>query len=172
MLKKIESAILFSATWTLKLLVPLASILIAVMILLIMANVIGRLALKMPILGTVELVEELMVIIAFIAIPYTTLQNSHAKVTSIIDRLPIKARIIVGSISCFLAAAVFFLMSYQGFVRAIYYANNLMLSTPALEIPFFPFRLVFALGCLLIFLILLGQTINTATSKKVEGINN
>ena len=50
---------------------------LGVMVLVVMINVLGRLIFGRPLKGTIELVEAMMLILAFFAIPYTANKKGH-----------------------------------------------------------------------------------------------
>lgn len=125
------------------------------MTLVVVINVVGRFLLNQPLSGTIELVELMIVIVTFIAIPYTAVKRGHVRVGVVISRLSRRAQAILGSIGFFLSAGIFAVITYQGGVVAMSYAQNLSRTTDILFIPFAPFKFVMVLGCLLLCLKLL-----------------
>jgi TRAP-type C4-dicarboxylate transport system permease small subunit len=142
---------------------------LSLMVLLVVTNVVGRFLLHKPLLGTVELVELMMVIIAFLAIPYTAVKQGHVRVNLIISRLSRRTQTILGSIVFFLSAAIFGVITYQGSLLAIAYTHKLGEGTPVFLIPFAPFRFVLVLGCLLICLKLLTDVFHPLREEEPKG---
>jgi len=132
-------------------------VLIYMMVALVTVHVFGRFLLGKPILGVIELVELAMVIIAFFAIPYTAMMRGHVRVDVVTSRLPRHIQAILGSITLFLSAGIWGVLTYRAIVNAITYVQHLERVTTVLFITLAPFRCVMALGCLLIALKLLAQ---------------
>lgn len=128
---------------------------LSIMALVVVSNVVGRFLFHKPLLGTIELVELMMVTIVFFAMPYTAIKRGHVRVDLVTSRLSRRTQVILGSITLFLSAGIFGIITYQATVNAISYAQRLSKATTILFIPFAPFRFVMALGCLLLCLKLL-----------------
>ena len=80
---------------------------LGIMALVVFGNVVGRYFLNMPLLGTIELVELMMVVIGFFAIPYTTMERRHITVRLLVSRLSRRTQAILRSIGFFLSAGIF-----------------------------------------------------------------
>lgn len=74
---------------------------------LIMADVIGRALLGRPILGTVELVRNTVVLIIFCQAPATILEGRMLRVSAVFVRLPAIGRRIVEAATCVLGGLLF-----------------------------------------------------------------
>ena len=140
-----------------KLLSWLACGLVFIMALVVFGNVVGRYFLNKPLLGTVELAELMMVVIAFFSIPYTEKVWGHVRVDVVISRLSRRTQAILASIAFFISTGTFAVISYKAIVNAIYYAHHLLEATSVLFIPIAPFMSVMALGCLVLTLKLLAH---------------
>ena len=125
------------------------------MMLLVAGNVATRYFLNKPILGSVEIIEMMMVIIAFFVMPYTTIKGEHVRIDLVTSRLSKRAQMILGRIAFFLSTAIFGLIFYQSTLSAISYVNHPERATAVLSVPFAPFRIVIAVGCLLVCLTML-----------------
>jgi TRAP-type C4-dicarboxylate transport system permease small subunit len=139
------------------------------MVLLVVINVIGRLFLQHPLKGTVELVEAMMLLIAFFAILYTTKKRGHVTVDLVVGHFPKKMKSIVYRIGLFLSAGILAVITYQAIVNTIYSIRNLHETTSVLFIPLAPFKFVMALGCLMICLQLLKDLLNPNPTEEVQG---
>ena len=123
-----------------------SSFLLAAMIVVVVANVVGRFLFNIPVFGTIELVELMMIIICFFAIPYTSMNRGHVRITLLFDHLPKGIQRILGRIASLLCAGIFSIIIYQAAINALYYAKHLDQCTDTLEIPFAPFKAIMVLG--------------------------
>lgn len=147
-------------------------VVIGIMALVVIVNVVGRFLFEQPLKGTVELVQAMMIIVAFFAIPYTARKKGHVRVTLIVSRFPKRIQGVVRSIGFFLSAGIFAVITYQAIVNTIYYMRNLHETTSILFIPLAPFRLIMALGCLILCIQLLLdmlQSTQTEEGQKDDG---
>lgn len=139
---------------------------LVVMILIVVSNVVGRYLFRQPLLGTVEMVGLLTVIAVFCVLAFTESERAHIIIDIVVSRLHGRVKAILASIMCFLGAAFFITMGWQG--------GNLMWSnlfptiraTGVLSIPFAPFLFIMAFGCVLFGLELLIHTLNPQASEK------
>lgn len=123
-----------------------ASFLLCTMVIVIVFNVAGRFLFKMPLYGTIELVELMMIIISFFAIAYTSMQRGHVRITILTDSLPRIVQDILGRVVSLLNVTIFSLIFYQATTNALYSFNNLNYRTDTLDIPIAPFKIVMVLG--------------------------
>lgn len=130
-------------------------IFISAIILIVVANVAGRFFLHKPLLGASELVEVLIVIFVFAAIPYTASQRGHVQVDLVLGHLSRRAQAVLGSITAFLGFAITAIITYQSSILAISFIKDKRQVTDLLDIPYAPFRVFLSLGFLLFCLILL-----------------
>lgn len=149
-----------------------ASFFIALMALVVAANVAGRFFFHKPVLGTIELVELMMVIIGSLAIPYTALMRRHIRIDIIVSRFSGRMQKMMMGIVYFLGAGIYGVIAYQGFLKAMDNAQNMYLTTATLNIPIAPFNfflfLGFALFCL-VFLVCILRPLPAAEDKDKEG---
>lgn len=129
-----------------------AYVVIVCMLIIVIGNIIGRFFFNKPLLGTVELVELGMVVIGFFAMPYSTMHNANVRVEIITVLISKRSKAILGIIASFLSALIIGFITYQAFINAFYYLENLNQATTILSIPFAPFRFIMAFGCLILFL--------------------
>jgi TRAP-type C4-dicarboxylate transport system permease small subunit len=78
-----------------------------VMMVLVVANVLGRYLLNQPLTGTLEFTESLLVVIIFLSLALTQFDGGHIRVTLLTRRLP-KAWARGLTVFCMLCGAVFF----------------------------------------------------------------
>src|SRR5882724_10384399 len=74
---------------------------------LIMADVIGRAAFGRPILGTVELVRNTVVLIIFCQAPATIMEGRMLRVSAVLARLPEGGKRLVEAMTCVLGILLF-----------------------------------------------------------------
>ena len=130
-----------------------------IMALVVVANVVGRLAFHRPVKGTVEVVEVLMLFVAFFAVPFAAKQRSHITVGLFVHRFPKRIQRIVLRVGFFLSAVIAGVITYQATANTLYAVRNLYETTPVLYIPFAPLKFVMAFGCLILFVVLLLDTL-------------
>ena len=138
---------------SIKSLSAVSSFLLGAMILIVVANVVGRFLFNLPVFGTIELVELMMVIICFFAIPYTSMNRGHVRITLFINLLPKRVQKILGRISSLLTVGIFSIITYQAAVNTWYYFKNLNHCTDIFEFPLAPFRAVMFLGFVILLFI-------------------
>lgn len=118
-----------------------------------------------PIKGTYELTELVLCVLVFFGLGYTAANHGNVSVPLVVSRLPRRPRAIIVSIGCFLSMGLIFVMAWRGFVQAgIYRHQNL--TSAILQIPVYPLLFVVALGCGVLFLVLLADFLE-ALSKAV-----
>jgi TRAP-type C4-dicarboxylate transport system permease small subunit len=78
-----------------------------VMMLLVVANIVGRYLLNKPVTGTLEFTEALLVLIIFLSLALTQYDGGHIRVTLLTRRLPKRAARAV-NVFCMLLGALFF----------------------------------------------------------------
>jgi len=119
-------------------------------------------------MGTIEIVELVMVIIVSIAVPFTALQGRHIRVDLLTSRLPKRFKGAVLTLGLLLSTSIFGLVTYQCIVVALSYLVKTGQVTHVLSIPYVPFRFMLAVGMLLLTLELLKQAINTISGQEVR----
>jgi len=124
------------------------------MMFLITVDVSLRKILNMPILGSYEVVQYMMVVTIGFGMAYCGLHRGHINVDLVIDRLPRRARTIMGCITGFLSLAVSIIVVWQAFVYVLQLKQGLKIS-PVLLIPVYPFAGIVAFGLALYAIVLL-----------------
>jgi len=142
-----------------KLLTGLAAFALCLMVVLIVINVIGRYIFRMPLQGTVEIVELALVVTVIFSFAYAELQNSHVSMDEIVARFPRRVRVILIRIMYIAEAAFFFIMGWRCAILSYSYAVPDMRVTDVLEIPIAPLIFVVAVGSVIFGLVLLTRGI-------------
>jgi len=118
-----------------------------VMMVITMADVVGRYVFNSPILGVFELTEFLVLILVFSFIAYTQADNGHVSVDFLVTHLPRRFRTIVELFNRSACLALMALIAYMGFQRALE-MKQVGETSLNLGIPAYPFVLFLVLGCL------------------------
>lgn len=108
---------------------------------------------RMPILGAYELVSFMGAVAISFAIAHTSVEKGHVAVSFVVDMLPERVRVLVRSVTGFMALVLFAAISWQ----SLLYGNELRMSgevSPTIQVPFYPivYGIFFATGmvCLVI----------------------
>ena len=133
----------------------LGCIALAVTTFLIVISVIGRHT-QIPLPGSVEMVEVLIVIIGSTSLLVATFDNTHASAKLFINRLSEQRKIVVEKIGFFLGACFSLALLIGTIWIALDYWSTRE-ATHLLGIPIMPFRLLFALSLLLVSWILMRR---------------
>ena len=123
---------------------------LSIMVTIIVINVIGRYLFNRPFMGTVEIVQLLLVITVFFSVAHTEVRKSHISFNEAVRRFPRGAQTIVDSVVYFASAAYFFLMAWREVKLAYLYMRPVISGTDVLEIPIFPLCFIIAIGALLL----------------------
>lgn len=124
--------------------------LVFVMALVLTVNVLGRFLFSKPVLGTIEIVELLLIIIAALSVPYTAMKRGHVRVDVLLPHFSRRTQAILASLAFFISAGISAIIAYQAILDTIYYAQHLGQHTATLSIPFAPLRGMLALGFILL----------------------
>ena len=122
-----------------------AAAVLAIMMFLMAADVIGRYLFNAPISGGLELVEFMMAIIVPIGIAYCAFNRSHVSVDMIVDRFPARLRRILDSLTTLVSIVFIGILCWQNILNVIETYNSKMTSA-VLKLPSYPFTVPVALG--------------------------
>jgi TRAP-type transport system small permease protein len=142
---------------------------LVLMVLVVVANVAGRYLLRKPVLGAVEMVGLLTVVVVFCVLAFTEAKGAHIVVDILVVHLHGRIRAILASIMSLLGALFFLIMGWQGWDLMLSNLSPFVRTTGVLSVPFAPFMLIMALGCLLFGLELIVHTFKPASGKKHKG---
>jgi TRAP-type C4-dicarboxylate transport system permease small subunit len=125
---------------------------VVLIMMMIVVDVILR-QFRMPIPGTYDLVGLLGSLVISFSLGYTSIQKGHIAVEFLFDKLPGRARSVIGAVNELVGALFFIILGWQSFI----YAFRLKMSgevSPTIQVPTYPFVLGIALSCVLLSLIL------------------
>ena len=116
-----------------------------ILMLLVMVHVIGRYLLGLPVPGSVELIEFLMVLIVFLGLAECAIQHGNVSVDLIVDQLPRKARAVTDTVTGLLNIGIVSLITWQSAiqVKILWESGH---ASGVLHIPHWPFAIVMVLG--------------------------
>lgn len=118
---------------------------LCILMLLVMAHVIGRYLLGLPIPGSVELIELLMVLVVFLGLAECAVHRGNVAVDLFVDYLPKKTQAVIDAFTCLLSVGIVSLITWQSAVQVkiLWQSGHV---SGALHIPHWPFAIVMALG--------------------------
>lgn len=127
-----------------------------VMMLLTVADVIGRYFFNFPIAGAFELTEVMLSLLVFFSIAYTQIHKGHISIDIISSRLTPMKKAIMDTLMYFLCLLLAILLTWQLGVHAkrLWLGGNV---SGVLEIPYYPFVILLTFGSALFSLVLIGD---------------
>ena len=133
--------------WITEGMVIISAIMLAVMMLISTADVIGRYFFLHPIDGAWEMVSMAFVICGAMAIGYTQLVKGHIQINLVSDRLTQRGRAGLFILSYLICLGGSALVTWQGWLRAWDYMHKTVGGeTITLGITLWPFMLIFTIG--------------------------
>lgn len=144
-----------------------ASIVLAAIMLLTVADVFMRYFLRSPILGTTELTENMMVCLTFFGLAWCAAQQSHLRVDLVMSRFSPRIQALVDGITTLAGLVMVALVAWRSVIEALA-VQELNIVSSLLRIPAFPFYYVIAVGSALLALVMVTQVIQQI-EKAVRG---
>lgn len=141
-----------------------AGVALVSMVLLTCGNIFLR-TVWIPISGTYELLGFFGAIAATFALGYTQRYRMHIAVTVLVDRFSSKTKTALTVLNDLLCMIFFILAGWQTILMSNNYVEQGEVSE-TLQIIFYPFTYATALGCLVLALVFLNQTLQTIFVKK------
>ena len=136
------------------------------MMLLTVTDVLMRFLFNSPILGTVELIEYLMIPVVFLGLAWCAVRRENIKVDILTIRLNPRLRAIIDSITCFLSLVIMVFISWQSYSEMNFVKEASKVSD-ILHIPAYPFYICLTLGCFLLCIVLFMNLIENI----VQGVS-
>ncbi len=115
----------------------------------VIVNVFGRYVFKIPLKGTVEIVQLLLVIIAYFSIAYTEVRKGHVTMNEVVDHFPRRIRRTLMRVMYFGAAAFMLIMGWRSWILAMQHTEPVLRVTDVLHLPIAPVVFVMAIGMVL-----------------------
>ena len=141
-----------------------------VIMLLTTVDVFLRYFINSPILGGMEIVENLMLVLCFFAIPFTGLQRRHVKVDILVMHFKPLKQMVIKIFVCILSLALLLTMTINYIPEAMEVLKNGEASE-ILFIPEFPFYVIIFLSFLFSSIVVISElvkTIQTIRKKEYE----
>lgn len=126
---------------------------IVVMMLLTVANVVGRRFFNQPIFGAYGLSEFMLVIVVFFTIAHCELLRGHITIGLVVSRLRQRTQDVIDSTMYLFFLVTFCLLTWRLCLYAVGEWHGSL--SGVLEVPIYPFIWVAALGCALLSLVVL-----------------
>jgi TRAP-type C4-dicarboxylate transport system permease small subunit len=137
-----------------KLFSKIGSGILVVMILITVADVLGRKFFNLPVKGSFELGEMLLVIVVFFNLPNTEMQDGNVSIEILFIRFGQRTQKIIQSLMYILFLVISILLTWQLFVLALDEWSE-GFTTTVLKIPTSPVIFLAALGCVLLSFVVL-----------------
>lgn len=140
---------------------------IAAMMFLTFFDVGLRYFLSKPIIGSVEAVKLLMALMVAFSISYTALKKGHIRVDLVLTYVPKRVTRIL-DIFCYGASTILYvLICWQTFLKGsgMYYSKETPMVIP---IPIYPFVFFLVLGCILLVLVFLKDTLAAIRGEEMK----
>jgi tripartite ATP-independent transporter DctM subunit len=126
---------------------------LAVMMCVTTVDVLSRFLFNLPVIGSIEGTEFLMVLTVFLAIPYAAAKNQHITIDALATKLPERERLILESITLFVGVVLFSVVVWQS-IEYYVLMTKMNRVTAVLRVPIAPFALVVTFGSLLFCVVL------------------
>jgi TRAP-type C4-dicarboxylate transport system permease small subunit len=110
---------------------------LAAMMFLTASDVALRYLFNSPINGSHDLTELMMGVLVAFGLAYCAMTNGHVSVELLVERMPIRARVIINVCISLIGFVLFALITWQCFVNVAKLIDN-KLSTYVLHIPLYP----------------------------------
>ena len=127
---------------------------------LVAGDVSLRYCFGLPIKGSVELVEQMMVVVVFLAVAYTASQKGHVAIELLVSRFPQRVQAVIDFFTYLLCLGLVSLIIWRSAVRA-YYVMLHHYVTWVLGVPIYPFVFLISLGCALLAIVLLANLLDS-----------
>lgn len=127
---------------------------LAAMMFLTAVDVTMRKAANMPILGSYELIQFMMVVCGAFGLAHCAIEKGHVSVDLVTSKLSHKARGLIGIITGLIGLAVGIVLTWQA-VNYIFILEKSKQATSVLIAPLYPFAALFAFSCALYCIVLL-----------------
>jgi TRAP-type C4-dicarboxylate transport system permease small subunit len=148
--------------WVAKYLQYIAGAGVIALMLLQVANMVGRVIFGSPIQGTTDIGSYMLLVVTALGLGWAALEGRHIKVDLVTDRLPAKARLAIAVVILTITLGVVIYVTYVNAWAALTWPER---TTSVLKIPYKPFRLLLSLGFGVLGLCTLVVLVNTIRSR-------
>ena len=116
---------------------------LVVLMMLQVANMVGRYFFQSPIQGTTDLGSYMLLVIVSLGLGWAALEGRHIKVGLVMDKVPATARFIIDNIVLMVTLAVVVYVAYLSILAGATWPARF---SSVLKIPYNPFRILFGCG--------------------------
>lgn len=143
---------------TCEIFVRIGGLVVAVMMFLTFIDVLLRYVFNSPLTGSIELTEFMMVILFSFSVSYTALKKGHIRVDFLFGYFSQKVNRVLDMFSYAIATILCILLCWQVFIngQAMYASKQ---TSPLLFIPIYPFIFLMVIGCALLVLVFIRDTL-------------
>ena len=145
----------------------LGSTFVLLITILITANIIGR-KLGMPLPGTIGLAGFMLAAVVFLGLSHCEEVEGHVRVEFLLFRLSPKNRVSLLIFDYFIALAVFGAMGWATGIDMLLSWKRLEIYTGAIYLPVYPVKTIVTLGCVLMVIQLILNTIKLIKQRRLE----
>ena len=138
------------------------------MIAIVVADVFMRFCFRSPILGTVEIVEFMMLSLSFLIIALCVLDETHIRMDILFSRFPDKTKKILEIVHYILCLCLFIPMTIRFFPEAVEKFHTAE-KTFVVSILHYPFYFIVLFGCCIVSLALLNNLVKTILEVNQSG---
>jgi TRAP-type C4-dicarboxylate transport system permease small subunit len=136
----------------------IGSIAVLAMMIVITANIAGRIFFKAPILGAIEIAGLTGAVLAAVALPYTEWEHRNVVVEVIANLFPPRVRGFMDALTLLISLLGVGVLSWAMFNEA-FHAASFAEKTLVLRAPTPPFKFIWAIGTLLLFIVILRNIV-------------
>lgn len=145
----------------------ISGIMLFIMMSWIFLDVLLRAILNRPIVGTIEIVGEyMMVVIIYFAISYTFQQNAHVSVDFLTSKLSKGTKRVFALITNVLSLSVFIILTHSNYIKMLEYVTKNIKSVGLLNYPLAPALMVITIGLFCLSIRLIIDSINIIQNRK------
>jgi len=131
------------------------------------ADVIGRYLFNAPIIGTIEIFELLLPVMALCGLAYTQKEKGHIKVDLLYSRFHPRRQTIIGLGITIWSMVLFILIAWRGTLVAIsYWEQGRLISN--IHVPIYLLQLLVPVGAILMFLVYVVDLIHLLIALRTE----
>jgi len=146
----------------------ISAVLLFIMMILILADVVGRYLFNNPIPGTIDFTRVFMAAVIFLGLSYTEECRGHIRATAFISRLPKKVIFCMDVFASLVGLTLFTVITWQGWIIFFESWSSGEYYPGIIQVPIYPARLLVCLGCILVCLQFIANIIMSVLGKTEE----
>jgi TRAP-type transport system small permease protein len=142
----------------------IGAIAVLLMMMFNIADITFRAFLRSSLRGTHEIVDFMMILVVFLAIPYVQHKKTNISISLLTDRFPRKTKAITESVMCILSLAIIGTMTWAAFghFRRLWETGK---DTEVLNLPVAPFQFILAFGLLVLCIVIISELLHTVSGR-------